>query len=311
MSLPHYQITTSGGSSPTYTTTLVSTGAQAYKGTSIASAINAAVTALTGGGTVEFMGGTFTASTPTAITPLANTLIEGQGSTTILSGLGFMLQYANQTIQNLSFTGTLASWFGCVNIVSVSGSSASNVTLTNLTANTIRAATGVYVIAPIDGTTIDTIHMSNCVTNNSDGFGFLVTGSGTVNGATVQNVWMDSCVSTYAGVASTRSNIWATGFDLDEFPTVKNFYITNCTATYSWESGFHLEPAPTHVNINIANCTSSYNGQKPSTFNNGSGPNGVIFGYGFFVDAGVTLINPTGTGNTGSNINVKIGRAHV
>jgi hypothetical protein len=109
----------------------------------------------------------------------------------------------------------------------------------------------------------------------------------TIDASIVRNIWWTRCKSYNAGLQATRKNDWVVGISLTERSKVENFWVVDCVAEGSWESGIHAESAPTKINVHIENCECSYNGQKPNAF----------YGYGFLVNAGITVINPQGIGN--------------
>jgi hypothetical protein len=113
---------------------------------------------------------------------------------------------------------------------------------------------------------------------NPDGFGFY--NNGGTAGNTISNLIYDKCYVQNAGVAATRSNIWATGFDLAEAGvlTITHVKLIDCVVNGAWESGFHIEMAPTKIDVQFSNCSAYNCGQKTAGLFQDHNQNGTYTG---------------------------------
>jgi hypothetical protein len=244
-----------------------------------------------GGGVIHFNAGTY--NSPYAgggcLLYLApNITLEGAGQTsTIMNNIDFAIGVPNVIIRDMGFTGPYHSTY----LIEIYAS-ASDIVLERLSATGIRDAWGVFVINPGDGGVIDGVKFIDLSVRDCDGYAISINGA-SMNGGLARNIEWTRCKVYQAGLKSTRKCDWIVGFDLTELARVENLHVKDCLAEYSWESGFHVEYDPLKTNVVIENCVSNYNGQKPLP------PGGWMWGYGFLVSTGVTLINPQGTGNYG------------
>jgi hypothetical protein len=225
------------------------------------------------------------------IIPQSNSCLLGQGNTTIISfndSSGnrdtniYVYNKSNVEIGNFKITG-----IGDINIQLTTSQS-------NLYIHDIwSTAKGVndFVIYCISGSpTLSNISFVRCTADNPDGRGFYVTtgiGSPTVDGLTFFR-----CDVINAGIASTRRDIWVTGFSFCDATTMtlKNMQAIKCTVNGAWESDFHFESRPTKINCVIMDSTATNAGRKP----------GSVYGAGFLVDGleDMVLSNNVGSGNS-------------
>jgi hypothetical protein len=247
-----------------------------------------------GGGVIHLEAGTYTNVDPldaSLVYLKPNIVLWGSGQkSTILNNIDFRIGVPNVTIRDMGFTGPYHGTY----LIEIYAS-ATNITLERLHAQSIRGAWGVFVINPYDGVTIDGVKFIDLSVRDCDGYAISINGV-SVDGGTARNIEWIRCKVYEAGLLPTRKCDWIVGFDFPELARVENLYIKDCLAEYCWESGFHSEYAPTKVKVVVENCVSNYNGQKP--FPEG----GWMWGYGFLVSKGITLINPQGIGNYGGLI---------
>jgi hypothetical protein len=95
-------------------------------------------------------------------------------------------------------------------------------------------------------------------------------------------------------VATTRTNVWTTGFDFAEVAsdpsslTVSNLYVINCSVNGAWESGFHMEGGNlVKQNVVITGCDSRNAGQKPD----------ALYGAGYLINGDTVIYNNTASSN--------------
>jgi hypothetical protein len=248
-----------------------------------------------GGGVIHLNAGTY--SSPYGggclIYLRTGVTLEGSGRTsTVMNNIDYAIPASNIAITDMGFTGPSHSTY-MINIYN----SVSNIRLERLTATGIRESWAVFTVNPHDGNLISDVKFTDLTVTDSDGYPYAITGT-SMNGGTAENIEWTRCRSTDAGLKPTRKCDWIVGFDITEYARIRNVQVTDCTAERSWESGFHVEYEPTKENVVIRNCESNYNGQKGITGN----PGPWMWGYGFLVSEGVTLINPQGTGNYGGLI---------
>lgn len=245
---------------------------------------------LTAGNTVELAPGTFNISAAGYINPASNSRLYGQGNTTIINLQSSMIYISNKNnveIDHFKITGTTVG-VGAVFIGS-SGAAVSGFNIHDILCTITGDQTDFQVYA--NNYMVSNIVFSRCDASNPDGFGFYIGGEGAPQ--TVQNITYYKCSVENAGVASSRKNIWATGFDLAETTglTVNHLYVISCSVNGAWESDYHFEDAPTKLDCVLTGNYATRGGQKPSP----------TFGWGFVSLTGdvIWCQNTAGTNTKG------------
>jgi hypothetical protein len=217
-----------------------------------------------------------------------------------MTSIGFTTRDQNVALMDLGFTGIFSygsTGGSCVFVYN----NAKNIALVRLDAKHTRGSgTATFYIYLNDGCVMDGLKLIDLTTDDTDGYGILINGV-TANLAIVRNVTILRCKTNGAGLAPTRKDEWVTGIDFCEMPMIENMWIEDCVADNSWESGFHGEVRPTKTNVNIINCSASNNGRKPN----------ALYGYGFLLSKGITIVHPQGTGNLHELVYNDLGQAVV
>jgi len=197
----------------------------------------------------------------------------------------YIQNVSNAQLGNFSMTGT-----GGITLAATNGNYQDfNIHDIYSTCTGVGAVFYIYV----NGTyNLSNITYANCTAYAPDGSGFQVDGAGAT--PTVNNLTYYKCYVFNAGVAPTRTTIWAVGFDFAEYSglTVNGLQAIDCSVNGAWESDFHMEDVPTKENFVITGCSATNAGQKPDP----------TYGYGYLIGC-----VPNGTGdiieynNTASN----------
>jgi len=202
---------------------------------------------LTAGNTVQLAPGTFSCNN--WILPKTGSRLYGQGNTTIIklnNTAIFVTGASNVELDHFKLTGT--AWIsGAVFI-----GNGDTFYIHDITAATLGGDD--FVLYANNGT-ISNASFVRCDANNPDGDGFLVNGVGSPS--LIQDITFYKCTVENAGVASTRTSPWITGFNFAEYggSTVNRLQAIACTVNGSWESDFHSEIAPIKKNFVITDCT--------------------------------------------------------
>ena len=278
---------------------LTSTGSTAYTGASFTAALAWAVSHAN---TITYVpAGTYTITGNVYLAAGATLYGDGKTSTifTAPSGRYYIAakNVSNVTMHDFGVKGhILLGYFADANVIATNFMM-QNIAATNTITNKFNGEFQVYLQS---GSTLTGVTFRGCSVSHTDAYGFLLNGYSTngIGTSHINNVVIDSCSADHCG---DGTDPWSTGFDLCEETSINGLQVTNCMATYSWESGFHLEFAPPELNVVFTNCVSSYNGQKPSSYNNGDGSTGVIYGMGFVFSSakmpGIAFSGCSGTGN--------------
>lgn len=276
-------------------------GAIEFSGADAATVIQSAINAVSSGGKIFIKNGVY-GSSPSFIDLNDNIVLEGESVTqTIFNSISFrILAKSNVTLRNFKLTGsppqTTETKWASVLICDDS----QHITVENVRAESVKSSVAVFQLFVANEKTINDIMLKDLVTVDSDGFGFRFDGD-TIDGGVIQNVALINCEVYNAGLASTRSSDWVTGFDLTEKPHIKHVTVLNCKAENSWESGFHMEDAPTKDDVKFIACKSINNGQKPSR----------TYGAGFLVSGNTTLLNVYAEGNKKCNFRLRKGNIEL
>jgi hypothetical protein len=248
---------------------------------------------LTTGSTVQLAPGTFNCNG--SIYPKSNSHLFGQGNTTIIN-----LQNANISaldvnnieLDHFKITGN-ATGGGAIFLACYRGS-ASGFYVHDILCTSLGTTADFEVYA--NTYTISNIVFSRCDASNPDGFGFYIGGEG--SNPAVQNITFYKCTVENAGVASTRTGNWATGFDFNEGPVadVNHLQVINCSVNGAWEAGFYMEDSnaagTSEKDFIITGCSATNCGQKPGSY----------MGFGYLIGSYTTTLNDVVLyGNTASN----------
>ncbi|WP_292405557.1 MULTISPECIES: glycosyl hydrolase family 28-related protein [unclassified Methanoculleus] len=269
--------------------------------------IQAALTALPGGGTVVLSEGTFNCSG--SVVPASGTTLLGQGpeKTNLSFSRNGMLNISRESITldgfhimgsgyvNASTNTTLdlSQWLGVLTIY------ASGTRVHNVTGTADSSIQAVFLLlhnpnvyAPI----LEDVEFVNCRAVDTGTYGFLHNAWGTEN-TVIRNVRYENCAAINCGRYG-QFNPWVTGFDFAELNDIEGLRAMNCLAEGNLESGFHFEWDPEKRDCVLINCTSRNNGQKPHPKDYLVG-NPDFFGSGFYLPGGqVSLINCLAEGNS-------------
>ena len=248
---------------------------------------------LTTGSIVELAAGTFNCNGSINFT--SNSHLYGQGSTTIIN-----LQNANISaidvnnieLDHFNVTGNISGG-GAIFLACYAGSD-SGFYVHDIECTSLGGAADFEVYA--NTYTISNIVFSRCNAINPDGCGFYISGEGTPS---VHNIAFYKCNVQNAGVASTRTTIWATGFDFNEgrpVVTINHLQAINCSVNGSWEAAFYMEDSnsegTSEQDFVITGCSATNTGQKPGSY----------MGFGYLIGSYTTTLNDVALyGNTASN----------
>ncbi|WP_250986883.1 hypothetical protein [Methanoculleus oceani] len=262
--------------------------------------IQAALAALSPGGTLVLSRGTFNCSG--SIVPSAGTTLLGQGpEATNLSfsrnGMlnvseehvtldGFHIEGSGYVNASTNTTLDLTQWLGVLTIY------ASDTRVYNVTGTADASIQAVFLLlhnpniyAPI----LQDVEFVNCRAVDTGTYGFLHNAWGSEN-TTIKNIRYRNCAAINCGRYGAF-NPWVTGFDFAEQNDIEGLRVTDCLAEGSLESGFHFEWNPTKQDCVFINCSSRNNGQKPSPGDYLVG-DPDFFGSGFYIPGGqVSLID--------------------
>jgi len=294
-------IVAASNSNSTWKTNATNSGGAICSGTTDEATIN---TYLTAGATVELAPGTYNITDTTGSDlgiyfQYNNIRLYGQGNTTILnlssSGL-FAWNCSNIQIDHMEITGTVGAANGAA-VAWVANVNETGFTCTNIECMATGGANQVadyWIFPDASGVNLSNILFSQDDASNPDGFGFFNDAAVAAVSPQITNITYYNCTVENAGVASSRSSIWTTGFDFAESPAsliVNGCYVINCSVNGAWESDFHMENTPTLQNFIITGCSATNAGEKPSP----------TYGYGYLTG---TTSGETGdvvyNGNTAS-----------
>jgi hypothetical protein len=256
---------------------------------------------LTSGNTVELAPGTFNCDG--FILPATGCILYGQGDATILNlvdnnGGIYIDGVSNVTIHSLELSGN--EWASGGIFIGGGGSAVSNFYIHDIT--DVALGGDDFALYAHNGT-ISSVSFVRCDANKSDGFGFLVNGAGSPS--TVTNLTYFQCTVENAGVASTITDPWVTGFDLAEYGgmTVSNEYVIDCSVNGACESDFHYETTPIKINCVIVGSSAVNGGEKPA----------ALYGAGYLVDgrSDTIIYNNTAFGNSVAALRAWNGTAYV
>ena len=250
---------------------------------------------LAGGNTVQLSPGTFNISGVVYLN--SNTRLYGQGNATIINllGAGIYVKDVNNTeIDHLMISGTM-DW-NVVNAAITIIAKSSNISGVNVHDLSITAKGRDHVDIVATSKQVSNLIFSNIDANNPDGFGFILMGDGA--NSVINNITFYKCTVENAGVASTRTSDYITGFDFADYCssgselTVNNNYVINCSVNGAWESAFHTEYWPTKNNFVFTGCSATNAGEKPSP----------TYGYGFLIHGDTAFCNNTASSNKGGDV---------
>ncbi len=245
---------------------------------SSSTAIQYAIDRTSNGGIVLIKEGTYTLSG--LLKAKAGVTISGAGAGTVLNNGEIDVYVSNVVITSLKMTGT------CHILITPTTADISNIIVQDVSATvgTIEAANSVIT----NNYKVSGVKFIRDTVTNSGASGFMLSGS-----AMISDITFDSCKVIGSG-QSTRFNDWVSGFILAQNAVVKNINVVKCEASSNWENGFFLKPSVTKTNVVLQDCIANSNGQKPTAQE----------GYGYLLDATVSLVDSTGTGNKGGLTNL-------
>jgi len=237
------------------------------------------------------------------ITPQTGSRLTGQGNTSVIELSNTAMSasdVSNVELDNFKVIGTsLPS--GAV-VISSSNPTSNNFILHDILVSTTGGDD--FVLYVSSGGTISNTALVRCDASNPDGFGFLINGEGT--NPLVQDTTFYQCSVENAGVASSRTNNFVTGFDFAEYAgmTVNRLQAIKCTVNGAWESDFHFEQAPPKYQCVIMGCTANNAGRKAD---------GALYGAGYLVDGNsdTLLFDNNGGSNYISDIRAWNGSAFI
>ncbi len=268
--------------------------------------IQAALDALSSGGTVVLSEGAFNCSG--SLVPAATATLLGQGpdKTSLKfsrNGLlnvseenvtldGFHVAGSNYVNASTNTTLDLTRWHGVVTIY------ASHTKIHNVTGTADASIQAVFLLlhnpniyAPV----LEDVEFVNCRAVDTGTYGFLHNAWGTEN-TTIRDVRYENCAAINCG-SDGAFNQWVTGFNFAELNGIEGLRVTDCLAEGNLESGFHFEWDPEKRDCVFTNCVSRNNGQKPYPDDYLIG-DPDFFGAGFYLPGGeVALVNCRAEGN--------------
>jgi hypothetical protein len=243
------------------------------------------------GNTVELAPGTFNING--AIEPASYTHLYGQGDTTIINEVSSGIDCIHSSNIELDHFKIIGVSDGSGSLfIGAYGADRSNFYIHDIQCTTLGEQLDFILYA--NNYTLSNIVYSRCDAYNPDGFGFYIAGT---NPSLVENVTYYKCTVENAGVAASRTNIWATGFDFAETTglTINHLQAIDCSVSGAWESDFHFEDAPTKQDVIITGCSATRAGQKPSP----------TFGYGFVSTSGdVIFCNNSASNNSHGDLDL-------
>ena len=116
---------------------------------------------------------------------------------------------------------------------------------------------------------IEDVTFSDCHAIDTSGSGWMVN-TGTTTDTVIRNLTLSGCTAVNCGKSHdlVSGAEWVTGFNLGEaqqYLTVENAHVLDCTASGCYESGFFTEGTLKITNCRIERCTSTLNGRdKPN-----------------------------------------------
>jgi hypothetical protein len=246
-------------------------------------------------GFVELSSGTF--QIQNAWNVPSNTIVRGSGNITILNfdvGVNSYINVLNVDNVELGNFKTSGSHHAGGDRYPLLLSSQDGATHSNFYFHDIYStdlvALGDFVIwLDVSNSKLSNVIYERCQAISPDGFGFY--NNAGVAGNTISNLIYEKCYVKNAGVAATRSNIWATGFGFAEAGvlTIQHVQINNCIVDGAWESGYHMESAPTKIDVKFSNCSAYNCGLKTAGLFIDHVTDGTLTGYA--TGAPITLSN--------------------
>ena len=244
------------------------------------------------GGEVVLSEGTFTATGPIQI-PAHTTLIGAGADNTLLkfSNNGYISILNDYvTVDGFKVTGSGYTSYTTHYGGLIYDYGASHIRINNIVATADNTIQAVFFIHQINEKTIEDIEFNNDKSIDAGTYAFLFSSWSSTN-KLIKNVQLIDCQASNSGKYS-QYNDWVTGFDFAEQNDIQNLTAIRCIADGSWESGFHLEGPPVKQNVTLIDCKSRNNGQKEKT-----GRGKALYGAGFMVSEGMTLVNCSSENN--------------
>ena len=220
--------------------------------------LGATVTAMTSGGKIIVRDGTYTPASPGYLTiSQSGITIEGETFGGVIftdETIYLAADTTDFTLRNIVFNGAPTnSGFTALN-------GCNNLTIENVFVDSITTAqSGIYIYLS-GATTIDNVHIRNVKVKDIQGHGFIIHGTSTSGVAS--NIWFEGCQAINCGAVSPV-NEFIVGFDVSEYPALRDVFLVDCVATGCYESGFHIEPVNAR-NVQFVNCVSYSNAVKGS-----------------------------------------------
>ena len=251
---------------------------------------------LTTGSTMELAPGTYNCSGPINIP--SNSRLYGQGDPTVINLQNAVISIIDVNdieLDHFMINGTSSTNLAAIFLCS-SNYAISDFIIHDIKCKALSGLCDFEIYS--EGYEISNVVFCRCDANNPDGFGFFVSGEG--KKPFMQNMTFYKCTVENAGLASNRTNVWATGFDFGEASvlTINRLQAINCSVNGAWESDFHLEDSPTIEDLVITGCTATNAGQKPSP----------VYGQGYMIgsmsaDTGdIVEYGNTASNNTGGDL---------
>jgi hypothetical protein len=235
------------------------------------------------------------------IAPANNTQLLGKSGTVLnLAGGGIDVSNVdNIELGNFLLQGTISGVTKAALYLIAYGSNHSGFNFHEIT---ITAQGGdQFAVYIANGKTISNLTYANCVSKDSNRFGFVLGGDASV-GTTLDNVIFYNCSSINASVAANRmytsdGYCWDTGFDFAEnVSAVKHLSVIHCTVNGAWESAMHFEQDPIVTNAVILDSICKNAGRSDT----------VLYGAGIYLGNALTaeiiLQGNSGSGNAKGDV---------
>lgn len=253
-------------------------GRTVYSSSNSLSAIQYAVDRTPNEGMVKIKAGEYTLTG--AINAKAGVTISGVGDRTVLKNGMIDIHVSNVMVKSLRMEGS------CRVVIMPTNANVNNVIVQDVSA-TVSGVESVFCVVT-NAYKVSNVKFIRDTVKDSGSAGFQLTGS-----AEISDVSIESCKVIGSGLTN-RYNDWVTGFILAQNAPMRNIFVFNCEASNNWENGFFLKPSVSKTNVVMKDCIANNNGQKPS----------YQEGYGYLLDASVSMVNCTGTGNKGGLTNL-------
>ncbi|MDD3070398.1 MAG: hypothetical protein PHX88_04300 [Methanoculleus horonobensis] len=266
--------------------------------------IQAAFDALSSGGTVALLKGTFNCAGN--IYPGAKTMLRGEGADATFIEFTdngrLLVSRESVTLYNFHVRGTGYPktepdlWLGVVTIYA----SHAKVLAVEGTADASTQAAFLLLHDPdVYAPTLEDVEFVNCKAADTGTYGFLHNAWGTTN-RVIRDVRYENCAAINCGRFGAF-NPWVTGFDFAELNDIEGLRVANCLAEGNLESGFHFEWDPEKRDCILTNCISRNNGQKayPTKAYREDDKSTHYFGCGYYAPRGdITFVNCYSEGNS-------------